>query len=118
MKYQEIVMARSNGPRAEQYRQFYVPVAQQDGRWLPCGDMREETHRYSQATMGIGITECDPDTNDCGPLSDIPAPDGWTVVSRLWLNDDYVPPSDEVLEETDRRAVQQMKDLGLWKNPE
>ena len=117
MKYQQIIMGRQPGPDSFEYRQFYVPVALQDGRWMPCGDMREETHRFSQGTIMICSSEYDPDTNDCGPLSDIDAPPEWEVMARLWLNDDYVPPSDEVLDEIDRRAIQRMKDLGLWREP-
>jgi hypothetical protein len=103
MKYQQIIMAQRVGPQDTEFRQFYVPVEDRDGRWLPCGKMREE--HVSPGAMLTGVSEYECGGNDtCGPLEDIPAIEGWKVVARLWLPDDYVPPSAEVLEEGLRRA--------------
>lgn len=113
MKYQEIIMGRR--PAADEYnfRRFAVPVSMQDGRWLPAGPMREETHRHSKMAMALAAAEYDESTSDCGPLSDIEAQAGWEVIARLWLPDDYVPASDEVRSHSRREALKHLAERGL-----
>jgi len=105
MKYHQIIMAKRVAPDATDFRQFYVPVEERDGTWVPCGPMREETDRYTQGSIFAGVCAYEGSGIDpAGPLDGVPAPDGWRVVARMWLPDDYVPPSAEVLEEGYRRA--------------
>ena len=113
MKYQEIIMGRR--PAADEYnfRRFAVPVSMQDGRWLPAGPMREETHRFTKMAMMLADAEYDEAASDCGPLSDIPAPERWEVLARLWLPDDYVPASDEVMQHSEREAIKHLLERGL-----
>jgi hypothetical protein len=110
MKYQQIIMVRRIGPQDSEFRQFYVPVEDRDGRWMPCGELRQE--HVSQQSMLGSVGEYEHGGGDtCGPLDDIPHIDGWSPVSRLWLPDDYVPPSAEVLEEGERRARKYLKEM-------
>ena len=110
MKYHQVIMARRVSPDTSEFRQFYVPVEERDGRWVPCGEMREE--HISQESMSAGISEYMHGGGEtCGPLDDIPSADGWSAVSRLWLHDNYVPPSAEVLEEGERRARKYLKEM-------
>jgi hypothetical protein len=112
MKYQQIIMARRVSPDDGEFRQFYVPVEERDGTWVPCGPMREETHRVTHAAMFGSIDEYEHGGGEtCGPLSGIEAPPGWFVASRLWLPENYVPPSDEVREEGYRRAEAYLKEM-------
>lgn len=113
MKYQEIIMGQQPDADTFLYRRFAVPVSMQGGRWLPAGPMREETHRFTKMAMMLADAEYDEVTSDCGLLSDIEPPDGWKVLARLWLPDDYVPQSDEVTQHARREAVKQMLDLGI-----
>jgi|GEM_PF-4305136 len=110
MKYQQIIMAKRIGPEDTEFRQFYVPVEERDGKWMPCGAMREE--HVSQASMFGSVDEYEHGGGEsCGALADLAAPDGWFVASRLWLPDNYVPPSAEVLEEGERRARKHLKEM-------
>lgn len=113
MKYQEIIMGRKPDADTFLYRRFAVPVSMQDGRWLPAGPMREETIRFTKMAMMLADAEYDEAASDCGPLSDIAAPEGWEVLARLWLPDDYVPQSDEVTQHARKEAVKKMVDLGI-----
>lgn len=113
MKYQEIIMGQRPSESEYHFRRFAVPVAMQDGRWLPAGTMREETHRFSKGILMLAAAEYESARSDCGPLSDIQAPDGWEVIARLWLPDDYVPQSDEVTQHARKEAVKKMLDLGI-----
>lgn len=113
MKYQEIIMGQRPSVDEYHFRKFSVPVSTQDGRWLPAGPMREETHRFSKMAMAVAASEYSDFTSDCGPLGDIPAPEGWDVIARLWLADNYVPQSDEVTQHSEREAIQHLLERGL-----
>lgn len=103
MKYQKIIMAQLSGGEAKAFHQFCVPVHESDGRWLPCGPMREE--HASAASMFGSVSDYEHGCgNSCGPLSDIQPLPGLAVVARLWLPDNYVPESAEVREEGEKRA--------------
>jgi hypothetical protein len=95
------------------YRIFSLPVHHVDGRWVPAGEAFEETHLWPAFDVAF---EVDSDRihgqrDNPGPLDDIPAPPGWTVVRRAWLPDNYVPPSAEVREEGERRARAYLKEM-------
>lgn len=110
MKYQQIVIARRASPDATEFRQFYVPVEERDGKWMPCGAMREE--HVPHVSMFGSVDEYEHGGGEsCGDLADIPAPAGWFVASRLWLPDNYVPASAEVREEGQRRAAEYLKEM-------
>jgi hypothetical protein len=112
MKYHQIIMAKRVAPDATEFRQFYVPVEERDGTWVPCGPMREETDRVTQGSIfaGVAASECS-GADNAGPLDAIEAPVGWTVISRDWLPDNYVPQSAEVTEEGRRRAAEYLKEM-------
>lgn len=110
MKYQQIIMARRTSPDATEFRQFYVPVEERDGKWMPCGAMREE--HVPHVSMFGSVDEYEHGGGEsCGDLEDITAPDGWFVASRLWLPDNYVPQSAEVRDEGRKRAEEYLKEM-------
>ena len=112
MKYQQIIMAKRVGPEDTEFRQFYVPVEERDGTWVPCGPMREETDLVTPVEMFGSVSDYEHGCGEgCGALADVPAPDGWSTVSRMWLPDNYVPPSAEVREEGHRRATEYLKEM-------
>jgi hypothetical protein len=116
MKYQQILQMRlRDDDSGYDYRQLAAPISQQEGKWLPCGKVIDETPRLSQGEIAMGVAEyeaCD-DDGDCGELHDYPADDGWHVAARFWLPDDYVPESQEVIEERDRRVADRMHQWGF-----
>ncbi len=110
MKYQCIIMGGDTPETKDVLRQFYVPVKEQDGRWLPCGAMVEE--KVPQMDIFVTATEyLDADESECGPLADIPPLPGFKVEARLWLPDNYVPESPEVREEGERRAKDYLREM-------
>lgn len=113
MKYQEIIMGQRPSRDEYHFRRFAVPVSMQDGRWLPAGPMLEETHRFPKSVMMMSAAEYDEATSDCGPLADIPPPAGWEVIARMWLHDDYVPASDEVLRHGEREGIKMSLEKGI-----
>lgn len=48
--------------------------------------------------------------------ADVPVPDGWELMGCAVLPDGYVPPSQEVKEEGERRAMDFLRKKGLWKD--
>jgi hypothetical protein len=112
MKYHQVIMARRVSPDTSEFRQFYVPVEERDGTWVTCGPMREETDRLTQGSIFVGLSAYEGSgAEPAGPLDGIDAPPGWSVVARMWLPDNYVPPSDEVREEGYRRAEAYLKEM-------
>ena len=109
MKFQQIIAGKHDGPRSFLFSQYAAPVKEVDGKWVLAGPLRDETHRYDHGTIMVGAAEYDPRTSTCGYVGDIPVEEGWMVMARFWLPDNYVPESDEVLTEGDRRAAEEYK---------
>lgn len=110
MKFHQIIMYRRVSPQFSEFRQFYVPVEERNGRWFPAGPLREETGRVTQASIFGNLSEYEGcEMEPAGPLDAIPAPAGWTVIASMWLPDNYVPESREVMEERERRAKAYLK---------
>jgi hypothetical protein len=113
VKYQTYTIVRDpEPPRDAEYRIFSVPVHQVDGRWVPAGEPTEETHLWPAFDVAF---EVDSDRihgshDNPGPLDDIPAPPGWTVVRRAWLPDDYVVPTPDEVEEEERKNLAWLKE--------
>lgn len=117
MRKQCYIIGRELGPRTYDLRQFSVPVSQVDGKWAPAGEPFEETHLTDHLEMMIAVDEFQIHTdNSCGPLDDLPCPDGWKVMAREWLPDDYTPPTEDEVRARDEAAIQKMKDMGMWKD--
>jgi hypothetical protein len=116
MKYQQIVFSREFGPGEHEFRQFYVPVEECDGLMLPCGPMREETHMLTQLEIFLALVDYQGE-GEGEPIPDgTPTLPGWEPAAVLPLPDDYVPESLEVREEGRQRAIQHLKDLGVWRD--
>lgn len=116
MKYQKYVIVRLPEPSKglPEYRQFSVPVRRESGRWVPAGTPYEETHLYDIDTIALDVFIAREQgiADGGGPLSDMPAPDGWGVVTREWLPDDYTPPSQQELRQRDIDMLRDLKTMG------
>ncbi len=118
MRYQEYIIGRELAPDNYDLRQFSVPVHQVDGKWVPAGEPFEETHLSDRFDMMLSIYEFQVYTdNTCGKLDDMPCPEGWKVMAREWLPDDYVPPSPEEIEQRRKDAIEHLKKMGVWRDP-
>jgi hypothetical protein len=118
MKYQQILLMRLRDDFGYDYRQLAIPVSIQRGKWLPCSPGIDETGRLSQGEIAMGVAEyeqCMEAGEDpvCGELHDFPVGDGWYVAARFWLPDDYVPESQEVIDERNRRVSERMRKWGF-----
>jgi hypothetical protein len=117
MKYQQILLMRlRNDGSGYDYRQLAAPVSLQYGKWMPCGECLDETPRLSQGEIAMGVAEYEEcmesgDVPECGELHDFPTDDEWLVAARFWLPDDYVPESQEVIDERNRRVADKLRDL-------
>jgi hypothetical protein len=111
MKYRQIVFAKRVAPDKHLFRQFYYPVEDRDGKMIPAGPMREETHMLTPSELMGSIDEyCG--GGDGPPLPpDLPTLEGWEPVSVLPLPDNYVPQSEEVIDEGRRRATEYLKGM-------
>lgn len=117
MKYQHVVMSRRVDPDRSELRQFYFPVEFRDGKWVPCGNLIPEPTADDPVHLMGAVSDYEAGAgDDCGPLSDIVPPPGWTVDARLWHPDDYVPPSREVVDEDTERARRILRDLDAGGN--
>lgn len=118
MKYQGFITERKDPTlqlKAE-YRAYYLPVQERDGGWMPAGPAKEDAG-YSQADMLSNVLHHQvfrPDVG--GPLDDIASPDGYTVVARYWLDDDYQPPTPLEQQQQLDDAKQQLRDMGVWRD--
>jgi hypothetical protein len=119
VKYQYIIFAKGDDPKTQELEGFYGPVEDKDGIQVLCGPLRRDPNQtFEDLALGVlSYEDCPPeDTAWLGPLSDVPAPDGWQCVARAPIPDDYSPESREVLEEHRSRAIQHLKNLGVWKD--
>jgi len=114
VKYQQYVVAKRRPDGSHNFRRFRTRVVQHGDSWLPDGDPIEET--APPADMMLDVGEYEESVDDVGPLTEITPPDGWTVVARLWLPDDYVPESQEVRDEHRNRAIARLRSMGLWRD--
>jgi len=117
MKYQQIVYVREFSLEEHGARQFYVPVVERDGFMEPCGPMREETHMLTQSEIFMAIAEYQAGGEGKPIPEGTPSLPGWDPAAVLPLPDDYVPESWEVREEGRQRAIQKLRDMGLWRDP-
>lgn len=113
MKYQFYVIAKPDPDYGEAYRAFSVPVREIEGQWVPCGKPYEETHLHSRPGLGLHVVSYDAASSTCGPLNGIDCPDGWEVMSRTWLPDDYTPPSAPEMRHSMIDAARKLKDMGV-----
>lgn len=119
MKYQGYIIGKELAPNNYDLRQFSVPVHQVDGAWFPAGKPHEETSITHRLDMVMSVHEFQVHTdNTCGPLDDLPCDDGWKVMARYWLPDDYVPPTPDDVERGRQEAIDHLKKMGVWKDKE
>lgn len=120
MRYQEYIIGKEicSNPCIYDFRKFSVPIHSVAGSWLPAGEPFEETHLCHRFDMMISVYEFQVYTdNTCGYLDDMPCPEGWLVMARYWLPDDYVPPTEEEVEEQRQAAIGHLKKMGVWRDP-
>lgn len=117
MKYQMYIIGKELAPNHYDLRQFSVPVHQVEGLWVPAGTPTEETDLTHRFEIILNIYEFQVYTdNTCGKLDDLPCPEGWKVMAREWLPDDYVPPTKEDVARKDAEAIAHLRKLGVWKD--
>lgn len=119
MRYQGFITERKDPSlqlKAE-YRAYYVPVQQREGGWFPAGQAQIDPiyDQVAMLTNTLSYQICR-QSDDCGPLDDIVSPDGHTVVARYWLEDDYVPPTQEQMEERWRQASEFLRSQGIGRD--
>lgn len=116
MKYQKYVIVRLPEPETglPEYRRFSVPVRKEAGRWIPAGVPYDETHLYDEDTIALDVffAREHGTATEGGALDDIPAPDGWGVVTREWLQDNYTPPSKQEVRQRDIDMLRVLKTVG------
>ncbi len=119
MKKQYYILGQLSDGKIKGYifRYFTVPVHQVEGLWVPAGQSTEETHLYDQASIALDLMHWQVHTdNTAGKLDDLPCPDGWTVMARDWLPDDYKPPAEGDVEARREEGIRFLRGLGLWKD--
>jgi hypothetical protein len=116
MGYQKYAIVRLPEPETgmPEYRLFSVPVRSESGRWVSAGTRYEETHLYDEDTIAIDVhfARQHGTATEGGALDGIPAPDGWGVVTKEWLPDDYTPPSKQELRQRDIDMLRDLKGMG------
>lgn len=120
MKYQqEYIIGRktSDRPLRQELRVLRVPITEKDGRWVPAGEPIEDTWRRTQESLFVSISEYDACGSTCPEAVPFTPPEGWSVLAEFRLPPDYVPPSSEVTEEEQRRAVEYLRKMGVWRDP-
>lgn len=117
MKYQYYIIGREASPNHYDLRRFVVPVHDVGGQWVPAGEATEETDIWHRFDLMLDINEFQIHTdNTAGKLDDLPCPDGWRVLARDWLPDDYAPPTAEEMELKTKEAVEHLRKIGIWKD--
>ena len=118
MKYNGFITEESDpsSPFKAYYRAYYIPVSQVDGKWMPAGDPLPDPDDQVYLLSNVLDFQINRHGEPTGSLDDIPSPDGFMVVARYWLADDYSPPTKEQRDEAARKARQQMRDMGIGGN--
>ena len=113
-KYQGYIVHKQTRehPKEGEFREFYVQVEQRDGKWVACGKPIDITHLTHHFDMGMNAYAIDKYGEEEGMIEAIP-PEGFTVIARFWLPDNYVPESLEVIREGDERARQHLRERGI-----
>jgi hypothetical protein len=100
------------------FRRFAVSVRESEGRWVPDGPPIEETHLYDPVEIALDLEHWQiHTTNTAGKLDDMPCPEGWRVMARDWLPDDYSPPAEGEIEQRRKDAIEHLKKMGVWRDP-
>lgn len=123
MKYQYCIIGKDFGSARPEYmfRRFRFPVVRDGDTWVvdPSSVMLEETHLYEQDDLIDELEYWQIHTdNTAGKLDALPCPEGWKVMARDWLPDDYVPPSKADLQQRRAQAIEHLKKMGVWKDKE
>lgn len=115
-KYQRYIVqeiqANEDGERA--LRSFYFRVEKRDGKWVAASKPVEIRDGHSDLFHETGLLADSVMIQDAPRqegLAPIELPDGYRLLAQHWLPDNYVPESDEVMEERERRASEDMKDV-------
>lgn len=113
-KYQGYIVHKQTRehPKECEFRKFYVQVEQRDGNWVACGKPIDITHLSHHFDMGMTAYAIDKYGEEEGMIDAIP-PEGFTVIARYWLPDNYVPESLEVVREREERATQHLRERGI-----
>ena len=77
------------------FRGYYIPVEEREGGWMPAGPAMEDPDDQVNLYSNVYMFQVHRNGEPTGPLDDIPSPDGFTVVARYWLPDDYRPATAE-----------------------
>lgn len=118
MRYQYYIVGRETAPNHYDLRRFTMPVHSVGGQWVAASDPTEETHLCNRFDLLMDVDEFQVHTdNTAGKLDDLPCPDGWRVLARDWLPDDYAPPTPEEVEQQRAEAIEHLKKLGVWRDP-
>jgi len=115
MKYMQVIFERVADDGVHQFRQFYAPVTEEGCVYTVCGPLKEETHMLSQVSIAMGVGDFE-EANINDSITGLDIPDGWTLAAWSRLPDNYVPHSAEVRDEDEKRAIDHLKKLGLWRD--
>lgn len=116
MKYQQYIIGKciTEEPPNWDLRVFYVQVEERDGKRVVCGEPIEIKDRYDDP--GVEVIEYEGWDKPAEWLAYIVPPSGWQLLAQFPLPDNYVPESNEVREESRRRAVEHLRKLGVWRD--
>lgn len=120
MKHQYYIIGRevAGDISGWEFRRFTTPVREVEGMWVPSGHPTEETDLWDQVELALDVDEFIVHTdNTAGKLDDLPCPDGWKVLARDWLPDDYAPPTKEEQDAKTAEAIAHLRKLGVWRDP-
>lgn len=112
-KYQRYIVQRNSADHTgwRPLRSFYLRVEQRDGEWVAASKATEIRAGHADAQHYCGLII------DSVMIEDAPReenlvyvmpPHGYEVIAQHWLPDNYVPPSDDVMEETERRIKEDL----------
>lgn len=111
MSYVYLILAKGGDPN-EGLRLMDIPAEWRDGTFVATGELQD---RPAPAEDLWDMLD-DGEESDC-PMAPVDLPDGWECLARFWCPARYVPESREVRNQARQDAIQKLKDMGLWREP-
>ena len=114
MSYMCHVLAKDGDP-TKGLKMMVAPVEWRDKRFVATGELQD---RYSPLDDLLSALEGEDTYATDYPMEELPLPEGWSLLTRFWVPELGIPPSDEVRLHAAREAMEHLIQKGVYTRAE